>query len=51
MVVEVNDNPNIDSGIEDKMMGKELYARIMKSFINRIKMSRNLARFVSVDPN
>ncbi|MFV1884868.1 MAG: GNAT family N-acetyltransferase [Balneola sp.] len=50
-VIEVNDNPNIDAGIEDKMMGKELYARIMESFINRIEMSRNLARFVSVDPD
>lgn len=50
-VIEVNDNPNIDAGIEDRVMGKELYKKIMESFMNRIEMSRNLARFVSVDPD
>ena len=50
-VIEVNDNPNIDSGIEDKILGKELYEKIMNSFLTRIEMSRNIARFVSVEPD
>lgn len=50
-VIEVNDNPNIDAGIEDKILGNELYEKIMHSFLTRIEMSRNIARFVSVEPN
>lgn len=50
-VIEVNDNPNIDAGIEDEIMGRELYERIIQSFITRIEMSRNINRFVSVDVN
>ena len=48
-VIEVNDNPNIDAGVEDAVLGEMLYVKIMQSFFNRIEMSRNLARFVSVD--
>lgn len=36
-VIEVNDNPNIDSGIEDKIAGKELYTLIMAELIRRIQ--------------
>lgn len=50
-VIEVNDNPNIDAGIEDKILGKELYKKIISSFITRIEMSRNIERFVSIEPN
>ena len=50
-VIEVNDNPNIDSGIEDWVAGMELYRKVIKSFISRIEMSRNIARFVSVEPD
>ncbi|MEX0846096.1 MAG: RimK family alpha-L-glutamate ligase [Balneolaceae bacterium] len=50
-VIEVNDNPNIDAGIEDKELGKELYKRIIQSFITRIEMSRNIDRFVSIEPD
>jgi glutathione synthase/RimK-type ligase-like ATP-grasp enzyme len=32
MVIEVNDNPNIDSGVEDAILGMELYRRIMQHF-------------------
>ncbi|MCO6495439.1 MAG: GNAT family N-acetyltransferase [Bacteroidetes bacterium] len=49
-VIEVNDNPNIDGGVEDKVLGDELYERIVKSFVTRIEMSRNIDRFVSVHP-
>ncbi|MEX2363133.1 MAG: GNAT family N-acetyltransferase [Balneolaceae bacterium] len=50
-VIEVNDNPNIDSGIEDKVMGKEIYKKIMQSLLTRIEMSRNIERFVSIEPD
>ncbi len=48
-LVEVNDNPNIDAGIEDLVLGEELYFRVMKSIYNRIEVSRNMARFVSLE--
>ena len=49
-VIEVNDNPNIDKGIEDAVLGKELYTRIISSIHTRIEMSRNIARFISTEP-
>jgi glutathione synthase/RimK-type ligase-like ATP-grasp enzyme len=36
-VIEVNDNPNIDFGIEDKVMGETLYQHIMAVFLQRIR--------------
>ncbi|MAL16219.1 MAG: RimK family alpha-L-glutamate ligase [Balneola sp.] len=50
-VIEVNDNPNIDSGVEDKASGIDLYKKVIKSLVTRIEMSRNIERFVSVEPN
>ena len=50
-VIEVNDNPNIDAGIEDEVLGKKIYERIIKSFLTRIEMSRNIERFVSIEPD
>ena len=46
-VIEVNDNPNIDAGEEDVILKDDLYLKIMKSFYNRIEMSRNIVRFIS----
>lgn len=40
-VIEVNDNPNIDSGVEDRYLGKELYLLIMQEFVRRIEARRN----------
>ena len=37
LVMEVNDNPNIDAGYEDAVLKDELYARILRSFIERIE--------------
>ena len=37
VVIEVNDNPNIDSGIEDAILGEELYLRIADTFRIRIE--------------
>jgi glutathione synthase/RimK-type ligase-like ATP-grasp enzyme/ribosomal protein S18 acetylase RimI-like enzyme len=50
-LIEVNDNPNVDHGIEDEVLKEEIYEKIMLSIYNRIEMSRNIARFVSVEPD
>ncbi|MDH4058229.1 MAG: RimK family protein [Cyclobacteriaceae bacterium] len=39
-VIEINDNPNIDAGIEDKILKDKLYASIIKVFLNKIKADR-----------
>ena len=39
-VVEVNDNPSIDAGCEDKILGPELYSRIMQAIFNRVQKSK-----------
>jgi glutathione synthase/RimK-type ligase-like ATP-grasp enzyme len=36
VLMEVNDNPNIDRGVEDAVIGDELYDRIMKVFKTRV---------------
>lgn len=36
-VIEVNDNPNIDHGLEDAMLGDDLYRRVMACFLQRIE--------------
>lgn len=36
-VIEINDNPNIDAGIEDKILGDNLYQQIMTVFLQRIR--------------
>lgn len=40
-VIEVNDNPNVDAGVEDLYLGKELYTLIMQDFIQRIEAKRH----------
>ncbi len=37
-VIEVNDNPSIDAGVEDKYLGNELYALIMQEFARRLEL-------------
>lgn len=37
LVIEVNDNPSIDSGIEDAVLKDELYDSIIRSFIRRLE--------------
>jgi len=36
-VIEVNDNPNIDSGVEDSYLGDELYRLILTEFLRRME--------------
>jgi glutathione synthase/RimK-type ligase-like ATP-grasp enzyme len=40
-VIEVNDNPSIDSGVEDKHLGSELYRTIMSELLRRMVARRN----------
>lgn len=35
-VMEVNDNPNIDHGYEDSILGEELYRRVMQGLWDRV---------------
>ncbi|MGH8018519.1 MAG: ATP-grasp domain-containing protein, partial [Opitutaceae bacterium] len=42
-VIEINDNPNIDAGVEDESLGQKLYERIMQSFFERIERSKQRA--------
>ena len=40
VVVEVNDNPNVDSGVEDKWLGDDLYRQVMLEFLRRMEARR-----------
>jgi len=37
VVIEVNDNPNIDAGIEDSIMNDEIYQKVVQYLIDKIK--------------
>jgi len=39
-VIEVNDNPNIDAGTEDKILKERLYEQIMEVLLNKIKSAK-----------
>lgn len=40
VIIEVNDNPSIEAGVEDAVLGSELYRRLAVSFRARIEASR-----------
>jgi len=40
VVMEVNDNPNLDAGCEDVILGEELYARIARVLLRRVEASK-----------
>ncbi|MBD3673350.1 MAG: RimK family protein [Planctomycetaceae bacterium] len=40
-IIEVNDNPNIDSGVEDAVLRDELYEKIMQVFLTRIERQKS----------
>lgn len=44
-LIEVNDNPSIDAGVEDAILKEELYRRIMSSFLHRIDRKKAEAVF------
>ena len=39
-IIEVNDNPSIEAGIEDAYLGEDLYRRIMEEFLRRMERKR-----------
>lgn len=40
-IIEVNDNPNVDAGVEDKVLREELYLRVMRVFLQRIEQRKS----------
>ncbi|MEX1024700.1 MAG: RimK family protein [Planctomycetota bacterium] len=40
LVIEVNDNPNLTAGDEDKVLGEELYLRLMRVFLQRVEAKK-----------
>jgi glutathione synthase/RimK-type ligase-like ATP-grasp enzyme len=36
VVIEVNDNPSVDAGVEDEVLGDQLYERVMQEFLRRL---------------
>lgn len=39
-IIEVNDNPSIDSGLEDAVLKDELYQKVMEEFLKRIEQKK-----------
>lgn len=42
VVIEINDNPNLDAGVEDRVLGDELYRRILGEMVGRLERRRSL---------
>lgn len=42
VVIEINDNPSVDYGVEDAVLKDALYEEVMKYFVQRIKMKREM---------
>lgn len=40
LVIEVNDNPSVDAGVEDELIGEQLYLEVMSTFLNRLRESK-----------
>ncbi|MGL4799408.1 MAG: GNAT family N-acetyltransferase [Cellulosilyticaceae bacterium] len=47
-LIEVNDNPNIDYGIEDLVLGNQLYEKIILCMKNRIKQARANNQYIEL---
>ncbi|MDQ3073569.1 MAG: RimK family alpha-L-glutamate ligase, partial [Bacteroidota bacterium] len=43
-VMEVNDNPNIDYGVEDQVDGVKIYSTIMSVFLKRLDQNKAVAQ-------
>lgn len=41
VVIEVNDNPSLESDVEDQFLGIQLYEQIMQEFVSRIEDKRS----------
>jgi len=42
-VIEINDNPSIDAGVEDLVLGEDLYFNIMNGILKRVEEAKNKA--------
>ncbi len=42
VVIEINDNPNLDAGVEDLVLGPRLYDKVMEVFLERMEANRRL---------
>jgi glutathione synthase/RimK-type ligase-like ATP-grasp enzyme len=42
VVIEINDNPSIDHGYEDRVLKKDLYRTVMQTFLQRIVQSKTI---------
>jgi len=40
VIMEVNDNPSVDAGYEDKILKQELYLRVMRHFLRQIERTK-----------
>ena len=40
-IIEINDNPNIDAGVEDQIAGDALYQAVIDEFIRRIELLKS----------
>lgn len=43
-VIEVNDNPSIDTGVEDAVVKDKLYSRIMEIFLRKIQKIKHIKK-------
>ena len=41
VVIEVNDNPSVEAGVEDGILKDELYLKIMRVMYDRVKKKKN----------
>jgi glutathione synthase/RimK-type ligase-like ATP-grasp enzyme len=39
-VIEINDNPNLDAGVEDVTLKDDLYRIVMEEFVRRLELRR-----------
>jgi len=39
-VIEVNDNPNLDVGVEDRYLGEDLFTLVMAEFLRRLESKK-----------
>ncbi|NJN48482.1 MAG: RimK family alpha-L-glutamate ligase, partial [Candidatus Competibacteraceae bacterium] len=40
VVIEINDNPNIDAGVEDQVLKEDLYRVVIEDFVWRLERKR-----------
>lgn len=43
-VIEVNDNPNLDAGVEDQVLREGLYREVMAEFLRRLELQHQRVR-------